>query len=172
MKNARNPSWPLRCPHRGGRIFIHSSLEVWKIQAGLHVDALFQLRSGVEIETRQARRGGGRQRLKDHARQPGEKVRVTMKLRANAPVKTDCVAAIKFAGRWVRILWHWILDPGRAPNASDGLPQQFHGAGRPGVIMQKLDNVASGVENLAKASPGTRLSHRSPQISSRQTPAR
>ena len=77
-----------------------------------------------------------------------------MKLRAGAPVRTDTVASIKFAGLMGQNFVALDFGSGRAPTASDGTTLNSMEQADLSVIMQKLDNVATGVENLTKSLTG------------------
>ena len=79
---------------------------------------------------------------------------VAMKLRAKSGVKTDSIATIKFAGLLGQNFV--ALDfgtPGALPVVDNTL---LHSTEQPDLsaIMQKLDNVATGVENLTKSFSG------------------
>jgi phospholipid/cholesterol/gamma-HCH transport system substrate-binding protein len=86
------------------------------------------------------------------------KVKITMKLHADAAVKTDSTASVKFAGLMGQNFVS--IDFGSPTNktllASD---QYINTAEQPDLnaIMQKLDNVASGVENLTKSFTGDKI---------------
>ena len=85
------------------------------------------------------------------------KVKVTMKLNEGSVVKTDSTATIKFAGlmgqNFISIDFG---SPAAGPLAND---QYVNTAEQPdlSVIMAKLDNVASGVENLTKSFTGDKI---------------
>jgi phospholipid/cholesterol/gamma-HCH transport system substrate-binding protein len=81
-----------------------------------------------------------------------------MKLRANTPVKTDSIAAIKFAGlmgqSFVSLNFgspdnNQLLEEGQYINTIEQADIS--------AIMQKLDNVASGIENLTKSFTGDKI---------------
>lgn len=133
--------------------FIVGGLE--RFQAGLHVDALFNSAQELKIGDRVKLAGvevGKVEKIELDNKE--KKVRVTMKLRANAPVKTDSVASIKFAGLMGQNFVSLDFGAGRAPSASDGTTLNSMEQADLSVIMQKLDNVASGVENLTKSLTG------------------
>lgn len=85
------------------------------------------------------------------------RVRVTMKLHANAPVKTDTMARIQFAGLMGQNFIALEFGSEKAPLADEGTT--LNSAEQPdlGAIMQKLDNVATGVENLTKSFTGDKI---------------
>jgi len=133
--------------------FIIGGLERFK--AGLRVDALFNSAQELKLGDRVKLAGvevGKVEKIELDNKE--KKVRVTMKLRANAPVKTDSVASIKFAGLMGQNFVALDFGSGRAPNASDGTTLSSAEQADLSVIMQKLDNVASGVENLTKSLTG------------------
>lgn len=133
--------------------FIIGGLE--KFQAGLRVDALFNSAQELKIGDRVKLAGvevGKVEKIELDNKE--KKVRVTMKLQANAPVKTDSVASIKFAGLMGQNFVALDFGSGRAPNANDGTTLSSMEQADLSVIMQKLDNVATGVENLTKSLTG------------------
>lgn len=82
------------------------------------------------------------------------KVKVTMKLDRAAEVKTDAKATIKFAGLLGQNFVSINLGTPEVPNlAPDSVIQTTE---QPDLssMMQKLDNVASGIENLTKSFSG------------------
>jgi len=133
--------------------FIVGGLE--RFQDGLRVDALFNSAQELKIGDRVKLAGvevGKVEKIElDHSE---KKVRVTMKLRANSSVKTDSIASIKFAGLMGQNFVALDFGSGRAPNASNGTTLSSMEQADLSVIMQKLDNVASGVENLTKSLTG------------------
>ncbi len=133
--------------------FIVGGLE--RFQDGLHVDALFNSAQELKIGDRVKLAGVEVGKVEKIELDPTEKkVRVTMKLRAAAPVRTDTVASIKFAGLMGQNFVSLDFGSGRAPAASDGTTLNSMEQADLSVIMQKLDNVASGVENLTKSLTG------------------
>jgi len=133
--------------------FIVGGLE--KFQAGLHVDALFNSAQELKLGDRVKLAGvevGKVEKIELDGKE--KKVRVTMKLRANTPVKTDTVAAIKFAGLMGQNFVSLDFGSGLAPAATDGSTLNSMEQADLSVIMQKLDNVATGVENLTKSLTG------------------
>ena len=84
-------------------------------------------------------------------------VSVTMRLNRESVVRTDSIATIKFAG----LLGQNYVDlsfgsPG-APFAADATILQSEEQPDLSVIMRKLDNVASGVENLTRSFTGDEI---------------
>lgn len=87
------------------------------------------------------------------------RVKVTMKIRRDAGVRTDSVATVRFAGllgqNFVSVTFG---SPGAAVLESG---QYMKTAEQPDLsaIMAKLDNVATGVENLTKSFTGDQISN-------------
>jgi len=81
------------------------------------------------------------------------KVRVTMKVKRSVIVRTDSTATIKFTGllgqNFVAIDFG---SPG-SPPAADGAVLASVEQPDLSAMMQKIDNVATGVENLTKSLP-------------------
>lgn len=126
-----------------------------RFQKGLRVDALFTSAQELKIGDRVKLAGVEVGKVEKIELDPAEKkVRVTMKLRANAPVRTDTVASIKFAGLMGQNFVSLDFGTGQAPTASDGTTLNSMEQADLSVIMQKLDNVATGVENLTKSLTG------------------
>jgi phospholipid/cholesterol/gamma-HCH transport system substrate-binding protein len=86
-----------------------------------------------------------------------DRVRVTMKVRPDAQVKTDSVAGIHFTGLMGQNFVSIEFGSPGAPVASDGAV--IASAEQPdfGVILKRLDNVAIGVENLTKSFTGDKI---------------
>jgi phospholipid/cholesterol/gamma-HCH transport system substrate-binding protein len=131
--------------------FIIGGLE--RFQPGLRVNALFNTAQELKLGDR-VKLAGVEVGKVESITLTNSKVMVTMKLRANAPVKTDTVASIKFAGLMGQNFIALDFGSGMAPVASDGTTLNSSEQADLSVIMQKLDNVASGVENLTKSLTG------------------
>lgn len=84
-------------------------------------------------------------------------VRVTMKVRPNAHVKTDSVATIKFAGLMGQNFVSLGFGSPGAPIAETGTVLKTAEQPDFSVIMEKIDNVATGVENLTKSFSGDKI---------------
>jgi phospholipid/cholesterol/gamma-HCH transport system substrate-binding protein len=87
------------------------------------------------------------------------KVMVSMKLHKNAEVKTDSIATVKFTGLMGQ---NFVAVDFGTPGATLVDPYanailQTKEQPDMGAIMQKIDNVASGVENLTKSFTGFRV---------------
>lgn len=86
-----------------------------------------------------------------------EKVKVIMKLKSDAAVKTDSVATVKFAGLMGQ---NFVSINFGSPDAEKLKQDQYlTTAEQPDInaIMAKLDNVATGVENLTKSFTGDKI---------------
>ncbi|MEW6156637.1 MAG: MlaD family protein [Verrucomicrobiota bacterium] len=85
------------------------------------------------------------------------RVEVTLKLDEEAVVKTDSIATVKFAGllgqNYVSVDFG---SPG-APRASENTLLETVEQADLGTLMSKLENVATGVENLTKSFSGDNL---------------
>lgn len=85
------------------------------------------------------------------------KVRVVMKLRKNVEVKTDSVATIKFTGLMGRNFVALDFGSRNAFKAEPGMVLATAEQPDLSAMMAKLDNVASGVENLTKSFSGDKI---------------
>src|SRR6185503_6284601 len=86
----------------------------------------------------------------------GEKALVIMKMKHNVRVKTDSVAMIKFTGLMGQN--YVSLDFGTASTfASDGALLESKEQPDLSVVMSKIDDVATGVQNLTKSFSGLKL---------------
>lgn len=85
------------------------------------------------------------------------RVKVTMKLNPKALVKTDSRATIKFTGLMGQNFVSIDFGSDQAPRVLDG--QTINSTEQPDFIamMAKLDNVATGVENLTKSFTGDKI---------------
>jgi phospholipid/cholesterol/gamma-HCH transport system substrate-binding protein len=127
-------------------------------RSGYHLHALFataqELKEGDRVKMGGVEIGRVERIRLDET---NNKVRVTMKIRQEAAVKTDSIAAIKFTGllgqNFVAIDFG---SPGAGRLKDDQLIATVE---QPDLsaMMQKLDNVASGVENLTKSFTGDKI---------------
>jgi phospholipid/cholesterol/gamma-HCH transport system substrate-binding protein len=85
------------------------------------------------------------------------KVRVTMKLKRKAVVRTDSVASVRFVGLMGQNFVSLDFGSPNSPPAEDGA--QLSTAEQPdfSTMMVKLDNVASGVEKLTSSFTGDKI---------------
>jgi phospholipid/cholesterol/gamma-HCH transport system substrate-binding protein len=125
---------------------------------GYHVYALFN--SAQELkEGDRVKMGGVEIGRVEHIRldETNNKVRITMKVRKDAVIKTDSVAAIKFTGLLGQ---NFIAIDFGTPSAGRLKNNQLIATVEQpdlSAMMQKLDNVASGVENLTKSFTGVKI---------------
>jgi phospholipid/cholesterol/gamma-HCH transport system substrate-binding protein len=85
------------------------------------------------------------------------KVLVTMKLRQNVEVRVDSVAAIKFTGLLGQNFVAIDFGSRGAPRATPGTLLATAEQPDLSAMMAKLDNVATGVENLTKSFTGDKI---------------
>jgi phospholipid/cholesterol/gamma-HCH transport system substrate-binding protein len=86
-----------------------------------------------------------------------EKVRVTMKLKQDATVKTDSTATIKFTGLMGQNFVGISFGAPDSPKAEDGTVLQSTEQPDLSAIMAKLDNAATGIQNLTKSFTGDKI---------------
>jgi phospholipid/cholesterol/gamma-HCH transport system substrate-binding protein len=86
-----------------------------------------------------------------------QKAKVTMKMKKGAEVKTDSIATIKFTGLMGQNFVSIDFGTTNASKAGDGT--MLKSAEQPdlSVVMSKIDNVATGVENLTKSFSGLKI---------------
>jgi phospholipid/cholesterol/gamma-HCH transport system substrate-binding protein len=85
------------------------------------------------------------------------KVLVAMKMRKNAEVKTDSLASVKFTGLLGQNYVALDFGSRNAPLATPGTVLTAAEQPDLSAIMGKLDNVATGVENLTKSFTGVKI---------------
>jgi phospholipid/cholesterol/gamma-HCH transport system substrate-binding protein len=87
------------------------------------------------------------------------KVKVTLKIRRDAAIKIDSTATVKFTGLMGQNFVSLDFGSANAPLATDGAA--LNSAEQPDLssIMTKLDNVASGVENITKTFSGDQINN-------------
>lgn len=128
-----------------------------KFQRGLHLHAYFKSVQELKVGDRVKMAGVEVGKVED-IQITNNLVKVSMKLRAKTPVKTDSVAAIKFAGLMGQSFVS--LDFGSPDNnqlLEEGQYINTVEQADISAIMQKLDNVASGIENLTKSFTGDKI---------------
>ena len=123
-----------------------------KFQKGLRIHALFNSAKELKVGDRVKLAGvevGQVEKISLTESEGGVKVKVSMRIDADAPVKTDTVAKIDFAG----LMGQNFVSLDRA--STKGLPAQNDTIlstveqADLSAIMAKLDNVATGVESQA-----------------------
>jgi len=85
------------------------------------------------------------------------KVRVDMKIYKGKPVKTDSTARVKFTGLLGQNFVEITFGRPSSPNVEPGTVLQTTEQPDLSVIMEKIDSVASGVENLTKSFTGFKV---------------
>jgi phospholipid/cholesterol/gamma-HCH transport system substrate-binding protein len=125
-------------------------------QRGYRVNALFDNVQDLKVGNQVKMAGVEIGRVQDITL-TNNKVLVTMKLRAKSEVKTDSTASVKFTGLMGQNFVSVDFGSRSAPPVTEGayLPT----AEQPDLsaMMVKLDNVASGVENLTKSFTGFQI---------------
>ncbi len=86
-----------------------------------------------------------------------DKAKVTMKMKRNAGVRTDSVASIKFTGLMGQDFVSLDFGSTEAPLAKDGAVLQSKEQPDLSVVLEKLDSVASGVQNMTKSFSGLKM---------------
>jgi len=131
----------------GGTEFLHS---------GYHVSALFNtaqdLKAGNSVKMAGVEIG-----LVEKITLADQKVKVTMKLNSDAAVKTDSKAVIKFTGLMGQNFVAIDFGSPDAPRAVDGTVLSTEEQPDLNAIMAKLDNAASGIQNLTKSFTGDKI---------------
>lgn len=131
-----------------------------KFQHGIRIHALFNSAKELKLGDRVKMAGvevGRVEKIGLTESGNGVKVKITMRLRADAPVKTDTIAKIDFAGLMGQNFVS--LDAAStkgSPVQNDTILSTIE---QPDLsaIMAKLDNVATGVENLTKSFTGDKI---------------
>lgn len=129
---------------------------VEKFQRGLRVHALFRTAQELKVGDR-VRMAGVEVGKVEGIELADGKVKVTMKLRANTPARSDTLATIKFAGLMGQSFVS--LDFGTPAGKLLAEDQYVSTSEQPdfSAIMVKLDNVASGIENMTKGFAGDEI---------------
>jgi phospholipid/cholesterol/gamma-HCH transport system substrate-binding protein len=86
-----------------------------------------------------------------------DKAKVIMKMKRNTGVRTDSVASIKFTGLMGQDFVSLDFGSPEAPLAKDGAVLQSKEQPDLSVVMEKLDSVATGVQNMTKSFSGLKL---------------
>jgi phospholipid/cholesterol/gamma-HCH transport system substrate-binding protein len=87
----------------------------------------------------------------------GEKARVIMKMKRNAQVRTDSVAMVKFTGLMGQNFVSLDFGTPGAPLATDNAQLESREQPDLSVVMTKIDDVATGVQNLTKSFSGLKI---------------
>ena len=122
---------------------------------GYHLSALFDNVQELKVGDRVKMAGVEVGRV-EKIQLDGERARVVMKMKHNVEVKTDSVASIKFTGLMGQNFVS--LDFGNATTlATDGTVLASKEQPDLSVVMAKIDDVASGVQNLTKSFSGLKI---------------
>jgi phospholipid/cholesterol/gamma-HCH transport system substrate-binding protein len=132
-------------------VVIVETLNGWQfVHRGYHVSALFDtaqdLKTGDTVKMAGVEIG--------HVEKIGidnNKVRITMALNADAPVKTDSKATIKFTGLMGQNFVGIGFGSENAPAAIEGTVLATEEQPDLNAIMAKLDKATTGIENLTKS---------------------
>ena len=132
-------------------VVIVETLNGWQFfHHNTHVSALFgtvqDLKTGDDVKMAGVQIG----RVDKIAIEEG-KVRVTMALNGNAPVKTDSTATIKFTGLMGQNFVSLDFGSAESPAAVDGTVLTTVEQPDLNSVMAKLDKATSGIENLTKS---------------------
>lgn len=127
-----------------------------RFRRGTQIHALFNSAQELKIGDRVKMAGVEIGRVQGIALADG-RVKVTMKLNANHQANTECVASIKFTGLMGQNFVSLDFGKPGAPAATDGTVLKSVEQADFAALMSKLDNVASGVENLTKSFAGDKI---------------
>lgn len=127
-----------------------------RFRRGTQIHALFNSAQELKIGDRVKMAGVEIGRVQGIALADG-RVKVTMKLNANHQANTECVASIKFTGLMGQNFVSLDFGKPGAPLATDNTVLKSTEQADFAALMSKLDNVASGVENLTKSFAGDEM---------------
>lgn len=137
-------------------IEIVGGIEVF--QRGIHVSALFNNAQDLKEGDRVKMAGVDIGRVKSISIDAtNNKVRVSMKLKNDARVRTSSVATIKFTGLMGQNFVSLDFGTADAQFATDGTMLSTTEQPDLSAMMAKLDNVATGVENITKSFTGVNI---------------
>jgi phospholipid/cholesterol/gamma-HCH transport system substrate-binding protein len=126
------------------------------LRSGKHLHALFnsvqELKEGDRVKMAGVEVG-----RVEKIQLADSKVDVTLKLKPTAKVKTDSVATIQFAGLMGQNFVSISFGSPSAPLAENNNAISTDEQPDLNAIMKRLDNVASGVENLTKSFSGDKI---------------
>ena len=126
------------------------------LKSGYHIQALFNSAQELKLGDRVKMAGVEVGKVESISLETN-KVRVVMKLRKTAMVRTDSIATIKFTGLMGQNFVAINFGTPAAPRAEDGSLIASTEQPDLSTIMAKLDNVATGVENLTKSFTGDKI---------------
>jgi phospholipid/cholesterol/gamma-HCH transport system substrate-binding protein len=129
-----------------------------RFQRGYRLNALFNTVQELKVGDRVKMAGVEVGRIEDiRLEEDSNKVKVTMKLKKGTIVRTDSVAAIKFTGLLGQNFVAVSFGTPGSPRAEDGINLRSEETHDLSEMMQKIDNVATGVENLTKSFTGDKI---------------
>jgi phospholipid/cholesterol/gamma-HCH transport system substrate-binding protein len=123
---------------------------------GYHVSALFDTVQDLKVGDRVKMAGVEIGRV-EKITLADEKVRVTMKLKPEANVKTDSTATIKFTGLMGQNFVGLSFGAAGSPKAEDGTVLETAEQPDLSAIMAKLDSAATGIANFGKSFTGDKI---------------
>jgi phospholipid/cholesterol/gamma-HCH transport system substrate-binding protein len=123
---------------------------------GYHLSALFNNVQELKIGDRVKMAGVEVGRV-EKIQLEGEKARVIMKMKRNTQVRTDSIATVKFTGLMGQNFVSLDFGTPGAPLATDNAQLDSHEQPDLSVVMAKIDDVASGVQNLTKSFSGLKI---------------
>lgn len=127
---------------------------------GYELSALFNTVQDLKVGDRVKMAGVDIGRVESIQLAPAQnKVRVVMKIRPNAEVKTDSTAVIRFTGLMGQNFVSVGFGSPSAPKATQGAVLSSIEQPDLNALMAKLDNVATGVENLTKSFTGDTINN-------------
>jgi phospholipid/cholesterol/gamma-HCH transport system substrate-binding protein len=129
--------------------FLHKSVSVSAL-----FDTIQDLKQGSDV-----RMAGVRIGQVDSVAIENNKVRVTLRLNADAPVKTDSIATIKFTGLMGQNFMSVSFGSPGAPAAIDGSVLTSEEQPDLSAVMAKLNDAASGIQNAMKGFTGDSINN-------------
>jgi phospholipid/cholesterol/gamma-HCH transport system substrate-binding protein len=140
-------------------VVIVETLNGWQfLHKSIHVSALFDtisdLKQGSDVKMAGVRIG-----QVDSVAIENNKVRVTLRLNADAPVKTDSIATIKFTGLMGQNFMSVSFGSSTAPVATDGSVLASEEQPDLSAVMAKLNDAASGIQNAMKGFTGDSINN-------------
>lgn len=127
-------------------------------RSGYHVSALFNSAQDLKVGDRVKLAGVQVGRVENISLVDNEnKVRVNMKLNSDVTVKTDSKATIQFTGLMGQNFVSLTFGTPEAPKVTEGTVLQSIEQPNLSMLMTKLDNAASGIQNLTKSFTGDKI---------------
>jgi phospholipid/cholesterol/gamma-HCH transport system substrate-binding protein len=123
---------------------------VESFRGGYHINALFNTAQDLKVGGSVKMAGVEIGRIEKIAL-ADDKVKITMKLHPDAVVKTDSKAVVKFTGLMGQNFVSIDFGSPDAPRAVDGAVLTTEEQPDLSAIMAKLDNAATGIQNLTKS---------------------